>query len=97
MRWAMVIEFDREKDARNIALRNISLAAAETLLAGFIVEQIDDRFDYGEERIIAIGEIAGRAFVCVYTRRGEAFRVISLRPANQRERDAYEKAKAAEE
>jgi uncharacterized DUF497 family protein len=32
-----MIEFDPQKEARNIALRGISLAAAETLLTGFTV------------------------------------------------------------
>lgn len=69
----MAIEFDPAKDARNIESHGISLAAAETLLAGRTVERIDDRRDYGEVRIIAIGEVDGREFVCVYTRRGELF------------------------
>jgi uncharacterized DUF497 family protein len=89
-----MIEFDPDKDARNIAVHGISLGAAETLLAGFTVEWTDERRDYGEARIIAIGEISERAFVCVYTRRGAAFRPISLRPAKKRERDVYKKAKA---
>lgn len=90
----MAIEFDPRKDARNIAVHGISLAEAETLLSGFIVEQIDDRFDYGEVRIIATGEIDGRVFACVYTKRGDAYRPISLRPAKKRERNAYAQARA---
>jgi uncharacterized protein len=89
-----MIEFDLRKDARNIATHGISLAETETLLSGFIVEKIDDRFDYGEVRVIATGEISGRVFVCVYTRRGDTYRPISLRPAKKRERNAYAQAKA---
>jgi uncharacterized DUF497 family protein len=33
-----MIEFDPDKDARNIAMRGVSLAAAEILLAGFTIE-----------------------------------------------------------
>jgi uncharacterized protein len=90
----MVIEFDPQKDARNIATHGISLAVAETLLSGFVVQEIDNRFDYGEVRVIATGEIDGRVFVCVYTKRGDAFRPISLRPAKKREHNAYARAKA---
>jgi uncharacterized DUF497 family protein len=89
-----MIEFDPEKDARNIQLRGISLAAAETLLAGRTVERVDNRRDYGETRIIAIGEIGGTEYVCVYTRRSNALRPISLRRANRKERDAYREAKS---
>jgi uncharacterized DUF497 family protein len=91
----LAIEFDPAKDARNIAMRGISLAEAETLLQGFVVQREDLRTDYSETRIIAIGEIEGREFVCVYTRRGDAIRAISLRAAKRKERDVYQKAKAA--
>jgi uncharacterized DUF497 family protein len=60
------IEFDPDKDARNIRLRGISLARAATLLDGFVVDRVDERRDYGETRIVVIGEIDGREFVCVY-------------------------------
>jgi len=89
------IEFDPAKDASNMRLRGISLARAETLLQGFVVDKVDDRRDYGETRVVAVGEIDGREFVCVYTHRGETYRVISLRPAKRRERNVYQKAKAA--
>ena len=91
----LAVEFDPAKDARNIARRGISLAQAGTLLQGFIVDRVDDRRDYGETRIIAIGEIAGVEFTCVYTLRGEAYRPISLRRASRKERDVYQEAKAA--
>ena len=90
----MLIEFDPDKDARNIALHDISLAEAETLLAGFTVERMDERRDYGETRIIALGEIRGLEYVCIYTRRGEHYRPISLRRAQRKERRVYQEAKA---
>jgi uncharacterized protein len=89
------IEFDPDKDARNIALRSVSLSEAATLLQGFVVGWEDKRRDYGETRMIAIGELGGREFVCVYTLRGEAIRPISLRRANRKERSVYQERKAA--
>jgi uncharacterized DUF497 family protein len=91
----LLIEFDPDKNARNVRLRSLSLARAETLLQGFVVDRVDDRRDYGETRVIAIGEIDRREFVCVYTLRGETYRVISLRPAKRKEVDVYQQAKAA--
>ena len=91
----LLIEFDPDKDARNRRMRGISLARAETLLQGFVVAQVDERREYGETRTVAIGEIAGVEFTCVYTRRGESYRVISLRRASRKERDVYQEAKAA--
>ena len=37
----------------------------------------------------AIGMVGGLILLCVYTDRGTVRRIISLRHANRRERDAY--------
>lgn len=89
----MEIVFDPAKDAANIANHGISLEMAEELLRGFTIEFEDKRFDYGETRIVALGKINNRVFVCVYTMRGEICRPISLRPANRKERHVYHEAK----
>ena len=91
----LLIEFDPDKDARNRRMRGISLAESATLLQGFVVDRVDDRRDYGETRVVAIGKIAGVEFTCVYTLRGEAIRPISLRRASRKERHVYQEAKAA--
>jgi uncharacterized DUF497 family protein len=88
----MKIEFDRAKDAANIAKRGLPLALAAALLKSPVIIEVDNRRDYGETRMIAIGEIGGRPHVCVYTMRGGVHRIISLRKANRRETDAYRKS-----
>ncbi len=49
----------------------------------------DDRFEYGETRFVAYGRIRGRLVAVVYTLRGDAVRIISLRKANSREEQRY--------
>lgn len=49
----------------------------------------DNRHDYGETRNIALGLIGPRVHVCVYTKRGNTIRLISLRKANRRETLRY--------
>jgi uncharacterized DUF497 family protein len=83
------IECDPAKDAANRVKHGVSLFAAERLLSAPHAVENDDRLEYGERREIATGEIGGRLFVCVYTLRGDIYRIISLRKANQREIDAY--------
>ncbi len=56
---------------------------------GPIIEQTDRRQDYGEVRMQAVGAVGGLILLCVYTDRDTARRIISLRRANRRERDAY--------
>ena len=54
----------------------------------------DNRRAYGEERFVVLGKnLGGRVCVLVITPRGERVRVISLSPANARERRFYEQGK----
>jgi Ribonuclease toxin, BrnT, of type II toxin-antitoxin system len=48
--------------------------------------------DYAEARFVTMAPINDRLCVFAWCQRGEALRVISLRKANKRERDKYEKA-----
>lgn len=48
--------------------------------------RIDDRQDYGEIRIKAIGEIDGIILVVIYTDREDVRWIISARIANKKER-----------
>ncbi len=84
-----MIEFDPAKDAVNRAKHGISLAAAAELLQGPILVIKDDRRDYTEDRWLAIGSIRGDIYACVYTERAGWQRIISLRPANRKERRRY--------
>lgn len=56
--------------------------------SGATIER-DDRADYGEERLVALGYIRRRLYSLVFTGRGPKVRVISLRKANERERSTY--------
>jgi uncharacterized DUF497 family protein len=49
---------------------------------GMIKEQIDVRIQYGEDRFITAGHLAGRCVVLVWTPRGGARRIISMRYAH---------------
>ncbi len=82
---AMGIEFDLAKDARNRRERGLPLALGAVVLANLVVEFEDDRRDYGERRMIAVGTVVGRLHVCAYTMRGTTYRIISLRKANAKE------------
>lgn len=86
----MDIEFDPAKDQANRAKHGIPLALAEAFELDTALVAIDDRRDYNEERFVAIGLIGERVHVMVFTVRGEAIRVISLRKANRREVKQYD-------
>lgn len=88
----MVFEWDEAKSAGNAKARGLPFEIAMALFDGPTLEGPDRRQDYGEPRVKAIGSVAGHILVCVYTDRDEVRRIISLRAANRRERDAYRTA-----
>ena len=54
---------------------------------------VDDREDYGEIRIRAIGFLDGRLYSLVFAQDGEDLRVISLRKAARHEENEYEESR----
>jgi uncharacterized DUF497 family protein len=55
----------------------------------FAVERVDEREDYGEERINLIGMCGGVVLHVTYTERGSRMRIISARRAERHEQDDY--------
>ena len=53
--------------------------------------EIDDRYEYGEQRYFALGFIGERLYALAFTVRDGVVRVISLRKANKREVAIYER------
>lgn len=86
----MNIEFDPKKSEINTLERGLPFSAAAEFdfeTAWFLV---DNRHDYGETRIRALGLIDNRVHSLVFTETATGIRVISLRKANQREVRRYE-------
>jgi uncharacterized DUF497 family protein len=85
----MDFEWDRAKSERNEFERGLPFDLAVLLFDGPVIELVDDRRNYGETRIRALGTVGGVTLHCVYSQRQEVRRIISLRYANRKERDAY--------
>jgi uncharacterized DUF497 family protein len=85
----MGIAFDPEKEARNVAKHRISLTRAEEMDMAAATVREDERFDYGETRYVAFGDIDDALHCLVFTFRGSKVRVISLRKANKKEVRRY--------
>ena len=75
----MRITFDPAKRAATLAHRGLDFAEAAEVFAGAHATAPDDRRDYGEPRFITAGHLRGRFVVIVWTPRGKARRVISMR------------------
>lgn len=86
----MEIEFDNAKRDATLDHRGLDFARAAEVFAGVTFTREDDRADYGEARFITIGVLDECMFVIVWTLRGEARRIISMRKANEREQARYQ-------
>jgi uncharacterized protein len=84
-----MLVWDDDKAAANLAKHGVSFDRVfgfdwDTAQVG-----VDDREDYGELRMIALGFIGPVLHALVFTERGDDIRVISLRKATKREATAY--------
>ncbi|MBP7476719.1 MAG: BrnT family toxin [Pyrinomonadaceae bacterium] len=85
----MQIEFDPDKDAANIEKHGVSLAFATELDWDEAFVWIDERFAYGEMRMIALAPSTQILYYVAFVDRGSRRRIISLRKANRREVKHY--------
>jgi uncharacterized DUF497 family protein len=84
------ITFDPAKRALTLDKRGLDFALAGLVFDARHMTRPNDRQDYGEDRFISIGHLGGDVVVLVWTPRGEARRIISMRKANGREKAFFE-------
>jgi uncharacterized protein len=85
--------WDLRKNRRNLALHGIAFEDAVGIFDGPTLEQVDDRFDYGETRVYAVGVVKGVEITVIYTDVSETERrIISAWRAERHERAAYWKS-----
>ena len=85
----MDIEFDEAKRQETLLKRKLDMADAGLVLAGPTLTFEDDRRDYGEQRYLTFGLLRGRMVLVCWTRRGDVYRIISMRKTNERETKAH--------
>ena len=90
----MQFEWDEAKAARNLARREIDFQdALEVFYDPLQIEFEDDRFDYGERRLITVGMAGKNLLSVVFTERETdedvVVRIISARKANAYEQRTY--------
>lgn len=81
----MAITFDPVKRAAALQDRKLDFADAAKVFDGNVVTMTDDRFAYGETRLITAGYLVGRMVVIVWTPRSTDRHVISMRYCHAKE------------
>jgi uncharacterized DUF497 family protein len=88
------ITFDPAKRAITLQRRGLDFALAGVAFAGPHFTRRDDRRNYGEPRFVSVARLGSEMVVLVWTPRGGARRIISMRKANGREKAFYEESLA---
>lgn len=87
----MQFEWDEAKNLENIRKHEINFADVPAMFDSEMLIELDDRFDYGEDRWFGIGFLGSGVAVVVWTeRRRDVIRIISVRRANRYERKRLE-------
>jgi uncharacterized protein len=87
----MKFEWDQQKNEVNIVKHELDFADAYRIFRLPLRISLDNRQDYGEDRLIGLGMLDGRIVVVVFTELDEeTIRIISLRKALPYERKLYE-------
>jgi uncharacterized DUF497 family protein len=91
--------WDARKSDRNLRARGFDFEFATQIFDNPTVERADTRRDYGERRVVALGNAQDIPLTVVYTDRAGAGgevsrRIISARKSDRHEREAYKKAVA---
>ena len=81
----MVVTFHPAKRDKALTERGLDFTPASEVFASPLVTFLDDRQEYGEERLVTVGLLIGRMVVVCWTPRGEVRHVFSIRKANDRE------------
>jgi len=85
----MLFEWDEAKSRRNLSERGFGFDYAARIFLAATLEKQDDRIDYGEIRMQAIGQAGNDVLFVVYTDRSDARHIISARLANRKERKSW--------
>ncbi|MHB8384059.1 MAG: BrnT family toxin [Candidatus Binataceae bacterium] len=85
----MGYQWDPAKNAANVKKHGIDFDYAIRAFDGRIVEWPDLRRDYGEPRMLMVGEVEARLITIAFTRRSGDLRIISARRASRNERTTY--------
>ena len=85
-----MFEWGESKREANLVKHGVDFVDALEVFADLLrIERIDKRREYREERRQVVGRVGEQVVFVVYTRRGEARRVISARRASKDERRTY--------
>ena len=90
----MEFEWDEEQRLSNLAKHGLDFADVREFGWDDARVEVDERFDHGEERFLALGYFRGRLHSVVFTKRDGVTRIVRFRKAKKREMRKFETGRA---
>ena len=85
----MRFEWDEKKRLMNISRHGIDFRDATLVFESETYTVVDDRFDYGEVRLLTLGIVNGRILAVTHLEDDDLIRIISVRKAERYEQETY--------
>jgi len=85
----MKFTWDEQKRKKTLSDRGLDFADAHKVFSGPVFTFEDERFDYGETRLVSIGLLDDQVVVIVHTETAKEIRVISMRKGTANEQKIY--------
>lgn len=85
----MQFTWDEQKRQSNLAKHGLDFMDAHKVFAGAIILFEDNRFAYGEKRMVAIGLLGITVVVVVHVDDDDTIHIISMRRATKNEQKTY--------
>ena len=85
----MRFEWDEAKRIENLRKHGLDFRDAIELFDSETYTVVDDRFDYGEVRLLILGIVKGRVLAVTHTEQDDLIRIISARKGEKHEQEIY--------
>lgn len=85
----MRFEWDEAKRIEGLRKHGIDFRNAIELFDSETYTVVDERFDYGEVRLLTLGVVKGRVLAVAHTEEDDLIRIISVRKAEKHEQEIY--------
>ena len=85
----MKFTWDERKRKRTLTLRGLDFADAVKVFEGATFTFEDDRYDYGERRLVTLGLLGADVVIIVHTETEKEIRIISMRKGDRDEQETY--------
>ena len=85
----MRFEWDEAKRRINLTRHGIDFLDIPPVFDGLTADLVDERYNYGEERLFTLGLLNGEVVAIGYTQNGDLIRLITARRASRNEEIKY--------